>query len=170
MSTLPASVPLVTVTGWFTQAVADTDDTGREPDVMPMEGSITFTPNIDRVKIIGGAQPMTVFPKPIVCGLDSDGYLLGPDGTKNVVVIATGELIPSYDVVYALEGIPRFTMRVALPPSEDPIDLANVLPVPANPAVDMTAWANAIAVATAQLEALVAQAQDAADRAEAAAP
>lgn len=170
MTALPASVPLVTVTGWFTQAVADTDDTGREPDVLAMEGTITFTPNVDRVKVLGGDQPMTVFPKPIVCGLDENGYLLGPDGTRDVVLIATGVLIPTYTITYNLDGIPRFAIRAALPPSAEPTDLANVTNVPSNPAADMSAWAGAIASARAELEALVAAATAAADRAEAAAP
>jgi len=140
MANLPNSIPFATVTGWFNQAVADTVDVGREPDMVPMQGVVVFTPNIIRVKVPGSVpQAMTLFPKSISCTLDADGFLSGPDGIKDVKVVATGPLIPSYNVSFDLDGVTRFSLTVVLP-ADTVTDLTTVLEVPTSPGNDIAAW------------------------------
>lgn len=149
MTDLPAAVPFATVTAWLTQSVADTADAGSDPDMLAMSGTITFTPNVIRAKVPDAIpQPMTVFPRPILCTLDSEGFLLGPDGARNVTLIATGDLIPSYTVRFDLDGVDRFTLNVLLPEGDE-VDLATVLEVPNEPAVELAAWLDAVTRAEA---------------------
>jgi microcystin-dependent protein len=146
-------VAYATVSGLFLQALADSADDGDfVPDLMAMEGTVTFTPNVDRVSVIGAdGQAMMVFPKPVECGLDADGWLVGPDGSRDVVLIATGFLIPSYRVLFGLEGVRNFTINITAP-ADQTTDLALALELPDNPAPDIAAWE---AAATAALQAAV---------------
>lgn len=160
MTDLPVGIPITTVTGWFTQAVADTLlDANRAPDMLPMIGSITFTPNVTRARV-GSALPqaMTVFPRPIVCTLDFEGYLSGPDSSRNVVLIATGDIIPSYTVKFDLLGVPTFSLVLLLPTSANPIDLSTALEVRLASTPNVDAWAAIIAQVTAQADRSVASA------------
>lgn len=159
MSDVMLPVAYATVSGWFLQAVADaTPDGVFAPDMLPMEGTVTFTPNVDRVSIVGpDDQPMMVFPKPVDCSLDAEGWLIGPDGDRDVMLIATGDIIPTYRVQFSLEGVRRFSINITAPANQV-TDLALALELPDNPSADIPAWE---AAATAALEA--------AERAEAAA-
>ncbi len=156
MANLPTAVKLSTVTGWFTQAVADSADAGQAPDMLPMLGTVTFTPNVERAKIPTALpQPMILFPRPIVCGLDDQGFLLGPDGTRDVMIAATGEIIPSYTVTFELEGIPRFSVVHPFP-ADSVIDLTTALEIPLEPSPEIDAWIEA--ASRAEAAAAVAQA------------
>ena len=143
MADFPAAVPFAKVTAWLTQAVADTGDIGTEPDMTAMVGTVTFIPNVVRVKVPDALpQPMTVFPRAIVCALDSEGFLLGPDNERDVTLIATGDLIPSYRVTFDLDGVDRFTLTLALPEGAV-VDLATALVVPDNIPAELDAWLEA---------------------------
>ncbi len=137
---LPAAIPFSIVTAWLTQAVADSADEGKAPDMIAMVGTVTLTPNVIRAKVLTAMpQPMTVFPRPIVCEIDSEGFLLGPDGTRDVTIVATGEYIPSYTALFNLEGVARFSTTF-LAPADTIVDLVSVLEVPLVPSEVMEAW------------------------------
>lgn len=100
--TFPTGTTFGRVVGRFLLAIADSDDAGREPDSAPPGGTITFVPQIPYLKFPSATPPTTVAPQPVVCTFDSNGDLLGPDGTVGVYLIAT-----SYNVTIQLDAVPR---------------------------------------------------------------
>lgn len=110
MANPPSTVTYANVVAQFVQFVADTADAGQQPDMIPMGGSITLSPNLTLVPFPGATpNPLTAWQRPITCTLDSEGYLLGPDGvTRGVTVIASDSPNPvgnfTYSVTAALDG------------------------------------------------------------------
>lgn len=89
---LPTNVSYGTVTGRFLLAYADGTDPDLYPDGVPCGGSIVFTPSIERLRNATGLPaPVTILVRPIQCFLDSEGYLLGSDGTRGVRMLATDD-------------------------------------------------------------------------------
>lgn len=87
---LPAGIGYGTVRWTAVQMVIDSiADVNDVPDVIPMTGSVTFAPSISRLETTSGATPVTLFLRPIVGTLYSDGTLRDPQGTLGVRLLAT---------------------------------------------------------------------------------
>lgn len=79
MANIPSNIGFGTVVGQFIATAADSSDPDREPDVVPVQGTIIFTPQIPYVRNIGATpNPVTMLKVPIVGILDSEGYLCNP--------------------------------------------------------------------------------------------
>ena len=62
------------VVGRFLGSVEDGIDFDDEPDLVPLSGTITFTPSVKKVLSVAGDK-VSIFPQPIKATLDSQGYL-----------------------------------------------------------------------------------------------
>lgn len=112
------------VVGRFVDIEGDGSDTGREPDFIPLSGTVTFTASPDSLKIpTAQPDPTTAVPRPIVCTLDSSGYLV-QNGQPGVLLVATTDpaVLPSgftYRVSFALKAgvvaVPLDSFSFALP-------------------------------------------------------
>ena len=78
-----------TVIGRFTSVWGDGNDAGDAPDLVAMSGEVTLTPTVAWVRLTDGTSPVTVVTRPVVCTLDSDGVMIGPDGLPGVRVMAS---------------------------------------------------------------------------------
>lgn len=138
---LPSNVNYGTVTGRFLLAYADGVDANAQPDGVPAKGSVLFTPSPAYVKnLTATPAPVTILPATVECSLDSEGYLLGSDGSRGVRLIATDDpdnnpvewtwrvdfrLTDQQDV--PTRGLARFSFEL---PSGVVVDLAALAPVP----------------------------------------
>jgi hypothetical protein len=139
--TLPSNVSYGTVTGRFLLAYADGVDSDLNPDGVAAKGTVLFTPSPAYVKnLTATPAPVTILPATIECQLDTDGYLLGSDGTRGVRLVATDDpdnnpLEWTWRVDFRLtdqddvptRGISRFSFQL---PSNTTVDLAALAPVP----------------------------------------
>jgi hypothetical protein len=76
-----------TITGRLVAAVADTpDDPDVNPDIVPITGTVTFTPSVKAILV--ASESVTVVPAPIVASLDANGYV-SLNGVQSVTVLAT---------------------------------------------------------------------------------
>lgn len=76
-----------TITGRLVAAVADTtDDPDVNPDIVPISGTVTFTPSVKAILVV--SEDITVVPAPIVAALDANGYV-SLNGMQGVTVLAT---------------------------------------------------------------------------------
>lgn len=76
-----------TITGRLVAAVADTpDDPDVNPDIIPITGTVTFTPSVKAILV--ASESVTVVPAPIVASLDANGYV-SLNGVQSVTVLAT---------------------------------------------------------------------------------
>jgi hypothetical protein len=67
--------------------VADTpDDPDVNPDIVPITGTVTFTPSVKAILV--ASESVTVVPAPIVAVLDANGYV-SLNGVQSVTVLAT---------------------------------------------------------------------------------
>ncbi len=140
MVNLPSNVSYGTVVGRFLIAKADGSDLDLYPDGAAAQGSVFFTPSVKKLLNIGaGPIPVTIIPATYEAVLDSEGYLLGEDGTRGVRLIATDDpdMNPSdwtWSVSYRLtddngvpiSGIPDYSIEL---PSNGEVDLTVVTPV-----------------------------------------
>jgi len=80
------------VVGRFLGMVADSTDTGHNPDAIPLTGKIVITPNVRGAVLVNQAQPgpATVVPASITVTLDNEGYLVHR-GQRGVWVIAPNQ-------------------------------------------------------------------------------
>lgn len=86
MANVPINVNYGVVVGQFIASMGDTSDEGREPDAVPMGGTITFTPSIVSVKNVSiQPNPVTVIKTAVVGVLDEEGFLC-----NNVIDTSTG--------------------------------------------------------------------------------
>lgn len=146
MANIPTNISYGTVVGQYIAAVGDTTDTGREPDAIPLQGYITFTPQVSYVKnITANPNPVTIAKTPVIGVLDSEGYLcnqtIDPDTgffQRGVPLVATDdpEMNPSnwtWKVAYtfSLDGRPITspTSHSISIPSGEVVDLTTVSPV-----------------------------------------
>jgi hypothetical protein len=141
MTTLPSNVGYGTVVGRFLLAHADGDDLDVFPDGVPARGSILLTPSAPYVKnVTASPAPVTILPSTIECPLDSEGYVLGPDNTRGVRLVATNDTDNnpvdwSWRVDFRLtdqsdtptRGIPTFFFQLA---QNTTVDLTTASPVP----------------------------------------
>lgn len=76
MANIPTNVSFGTVVGQFIASIGDTSDAGREPDAIPVQGTILFTPQISSVKNISASpNPVTIVKTSVAGVLDDEGYL-----------------------------------------------------------------------------------------------
>jgi hypothetical protein len=137
---LPSNVNYGTVVGQFLLAYSDKTDPDVFPDGVAAKGSIYFRPS--PTKLLDGSSspnPVTILPAVVECALDSEGYLLGGDGTRGVRLVATDDtdLNPTgwtWLVEFRLTdqddvpvSIPSFSIAL---PSSTTVDLTTVSPVP----------------------------------------
>jgi hypothetical protein len=89
---LPSNVGYGTVIGRFLLAYADGTDVDSAPDGVPAKGSIFFNPSPVFLKDAGASPaPVTIVPSRVEATLDANGYLLGPDGTQGIRLVATND-------------------------------------------------------------------------------
>jgi hypothetical protein len=165
---LPTGIQFATATFWGNSAVGDTlDDLDRDPDMVPMRGVVSFVPNMERSTVPGAApQPTTIFPKIIVCDLDSQGFLVDRTGSRDVRLVATGQTgvmsppIQSYTVLFELVGVAKFS-KVVLLPANETVDLSLAIEVPAEPGQEQAAWDLAVTQTLAARDAALSAAQTA---------
>jgi len=137
---LPSNVTYGTVVGRFLLAYADGVDSDVFPDGVPAKGTVLFTPSAKALKNLNASPaPVTILPGTIECSLDTDGYLLGSDGTRGVRLIATDNTENNpYDWTWrvdyrftdqddiAVATIPFFHMEL---PGGGQVDLTSASPV-----------------------------------------
>lgn len=135
------------IVGRFLSVVADSaDDTDQEPEVVPMSGTVTFTPQVSAVKVVEGADvPATVNVAPVSATLDSEGYL-SRNGQRGIRLLATdGPTNPTgftYQVSFALTlgggaAVVKYTPFPVQVPSGRTVDLTVAAPVPSSSGVSM---------------------------------
>ena len=96
---LPANVNTGLVTGRFVVGVADGPDADAEPDVIPAQGTVTFTASVPYLpNPTATPAPVTILKAPIVGVLDGDGYLCVPDPGDPLKAGARGGVHPRWDV------------------------------------------------------------------------
>lgn len=137
MATLPEDTLYGVFTGRFLKTVADTSDAGQEPDVVPMTGSVTFTPTITTIVRDDIDPPATYFNYPIQAVLDPEGFVATRDEvgnlTRGVTLIATDTPLPSrygtwgYRITISLDGVAGIQLESLLPAGEV-VDLSAIIP------------------------------------------
>lgn len=185
----PTNVGTGMVVGQFGLGVADGLDADKEPEVIPLAGVVTFTPNVPYLpNPTSEPNAITIVTGAIAAVLDSEGYLCtpGPDGVspfyRGIRLFATNDPDLSvenwtWSVVYTFQPvkgiIPKIPAHSMALLEGETVDLATVVPVPSSPGIGtpqalallQQAVEAAGTVAGAQL--LMQRAEDAADRAEA---
>ena len=158
---LPSNVSYCTVTGRFLSAVGDGPDAGQEPDGTPVAGlKVTFSTSLNPPVVKNATELVSIVITDIVCATDSGGFLLGPDGTQGVMLVASDDpdLDPhgwTWRVTVEGANFPRIqTSFVA--PSGGAVDLATVIPVPPSPGTQIAQWTAAATTATAARDEAVA--------------
>jgi len=92
MSDIPSNLSYGTVTGRFLLAYADSSDSGLNPDAVPAQGTLYFTPSPNYIKDASASPaPVTILPASIECALDADGYLVGYGTDQGVRLLATDD-------------------------------------------------------------------------------
>lgn len=137
---LPTNVDYGTVVGQFLLAYGDGVDADVYPDGVPAKGSIYFRPSPTKLLDAGASpNPVTILPAVVECTLDNDGYLLGPDGTRGVNLVATDDtdLNPqdwTWLVEYRLtdqDDVPVSVASYSIElPASTTVDLTTASPVP----------------------------------------
>ena len=165
---LPSNMAFGKIVGRFMRAIGDGSDADRDPDGIPLAGlKIVLTPSADVVRIKDAApDPVTVFAESIACTTDSEGYVVQADENGDPTNLR-GVYVPATDTEWAQAVNLRWTVTIQaggaagtqrfsfLVPADSETDLTTVVPVPSNPGSQIPAW-----------EAVVAQANAAANRAE----
>lgn len=89
---LPTNLGYGTVVGRFLLAYADGSDVDINPDGVAAMGSIFFVPSVNAVRNpTATPAPVTIMPATVECTLDSEGYLVGPQGSRGVRLISTND-------------------------------------------------------------------------------
>lgn len=130
-----------TVTGTFMQTVIDSADAGRDPDLIPMTGTVVFTPDVKYFKIEGE----TVAPQPISCDLLA-GVLTAPDGLAGIKLVASDNSLMNprdwtYTVKFSIVGgagavaIPAVSFALLGGSTVDLTDLVSVAATAGTPTI-----------------------------------
>jgi hypothetical protein len=125
------------IVGRFVGIVADTGDAGESPDAMPMEGVVSFIPEVTGpIKLLSAVPPVTIVPTTIQVTLDDDGDIAAPDPAngEGVYLVATDETNPvdwTYRVAFALtlngQDVPMPSFSISVPAGSTQ-DLAVLIP------------------------------------------
>jgi len=137
MADLPAELAYGKVVARLILAVADTTDAGRLPNARPAVGTVTFTPANVIVKT-ALPEPATVVKKPIVCGIDANGFLIDPELALGVWLV-----VGVYDVSYRITdaSVPSHSIEVLVGNDDSaPIDLTTAMP-PGGPILSASEYA-----------------------------
>jgi len=137
MADLPAELAYGKVVARLILAVADTTDAGRLPNAQPAVGTVTFTPANVIVKT-ALPEPATVVKKPIVCGIDANGFLIDPELALGVWLV-----VGVYDVSYRITdaSVPSHSIEVLVGNDDSaPIDLTTAMP-PGGPILSASEYA-----------------------------
>ena len=143
MALLPADIPTGTVTGEFWFVNEDAADSGTDPDLMLVTGTVTFTASVPFIK--RPDKPATIIPMKFDAEFNSNG-LLCPKGRltePGIELPATNSSLLSplnytwkveFNLKEAATGfsvaIPSFDISV---PWNTTVDLTNVIPVSTSP-------------------------------------
>lgn len=134
---LPANITYGTVKGTFIQAVGDGSDADRTPDAVPIaNATITFTPSATLLR--NATSSAIIIPAPVTVQTDATGSIVGEDGTAGIELLATDDanLDPvnwTWNVQAIVGNVP-ISFDIAVP-GGTVIDLANVMPIPAQPGI-----------------------------------
>jgi len=141
---LPTNISYGTVVGQFLASLQDGSDPDKLPEGVPMKGTITFIASPTYVlDYTAVPNPVTILKTPIVCQLDSQGYVCSPyvaaDSplSPGVTLIATDDpdILPlgwTWTVMYAL-----------VDPQGRQVNLPNqIISVPTGTTVDLTTAMN----------------------------
>lgn len=141
---LPTNISYGTVVGQFLAAIADGSDPDKLPEGVPMRGTVTFIASPTYVlDYTASPNPVTILKTPIICSLDSEGYVCSPYAasdsplSRGVMLIATDDpdILPvgwTWTVMYNL--MDPFGRAVNLPNQN--------IAVPAGTTVDLTTAMN----------------------------
>lgn len=139
MADVPETIEHGRVTWSGFQAVADTDDPGQVPDMLPVSGTITFSPGAAHaISLPVTTADGVVFVRRVVATI-ADGVLVDADGEPGVTLVASSldSATPGYFSWYAsftIDGVPRMawpsTVEFSLPAGET-VDLKALAPLPA---------------------------------------
>jgi hypothetical protein len=138
---IPAPLAYGTVTGRFISVLADSGDTGDEPDVVYLNGTVTISPlaKVYRITDSFGVTSMVVS-QDIVASV-VNGQLLSPDGRTALTLLASNSpgMSPAplqYSAKFSLNGVntqpPQVTFNV---PINDTVDLSSGISLPSVPPV-----------------------------------
>ena len=132
VETLPSNTSTGRVTGRFATAEVVIGDNDGVPNVFPItDATITFTSTASvLLNATATPVPIVIMPKPIVCTLDSQGYLVDSAGHRWCDLIATDDtdLTPStrkWTVEFTGINIGKFDMTV---PGGTTFDLTTKIP------------------------------------------
>lgn len=139
------------VIGQFGLGVVDSADPDMEPEVIPLAGTVTFTPSVPYLPNPTAApNPITIVTSAITAVLDHEGYVCtpGPDGVtpfyRGVRLFATNDPDLSvenwtWSVVYTFQPvkgiIPKIPSHAMALLEGEEIDLTKVVPVPSSPGI-----------------------------------
>jgi hypothetical protein len=140
MADIPSNLSYGTVVGRFLLAYADSNDVGSNPDAVPAQGTLYFTPSPNYIKdVTATPAPVTILPASIECALDADGYLVGYGSDQGVRLLATDDpqgnpIDWTWKVNFrltdatgtAVRTIPDFSFEL---PGGTTVDLTTVMPV-----------------------------------------
>lgn len=114
---IPQDAAFGRLSGQFTQVVADSADVGDEPDFIPAQGSIVFTPEFSGVVRYPSDPIMSAIPKSIEVPLDANGAF-------EEVFLATDVGNPSgwtYKVTFNISGVSLSPFSIDMPSGSDRI-------------------------------------------------
>lgn len=142
---IETSLKYATVVGRFVSITGDSpDDDDNNPDIVPLQGTVTFTAKPKAVFGVGAdGEPVTINTRRrIVARLDDQGYLT-VNGVRGVRLLANDSpgINPAgftYHVSFSLNdrGQQQFdydAFDISVPYSDTPHNLLTLSPVPANP-------------------------------------
>lgn len=89
---LPTNAGYGTVKARFLIAYADGSDIDSFPDGAPAFGNVYFKPSVEKIRNASAIPAaVTIIPTTLVCGIDEEGYLTSPSGSRNVNLLATDD-------------------------------------------------------------------------------
>lgn len=136
MVDLLAEVTYTRVHGRFIVSEGNNNDPDADPDaVIPQTGKITFTPLVEAVQFADAVPPVTVTQRPIVCELDSEGYVIDSNDKRGVWLVATNDLdgfpvVWGYKVREDFDGVKTPRIYTISVPAGGDVDLASLAPAP----------------------------------------
>jgi hypothetical protein len=131
---LPSNIGTGRVTGRFTEAKLLVNDIDGIVNLYPYTTeTVTFTSTATvLVDTAAAPDPVVILPKPIVCNLDSQGYMVNTVGNRWVDLIATNDpdVLPTnrkWHVTFSagLVGLTAFDMTLATGAT---VDLTTLIP------------------------------------------
>lgn len=138
------------IVGRFLASIADGIDFDDDPDLVPLRGTITFTPKVNKVLVQDSLDPVSIYPMTIQANLDSEGYLVH-NFKRGVKLLAPTEHVNpsgwtwqvSFDLSQGNTKIATQSFPIGVPEYNpaDPstaVDLALASPVPDASGVPIT--------------------------------